>query len=130
NDYKRDNNDRGRTIKIESKRQWQIITLTKTVGACRSSKRANRRHHCGEKRHRAGHAAPNVHASAAELRPGQWVPREYDRRPTAPGVPEPGTFRSRAPSKSFPLRHRVRVFVRCHSRGGAARLADPNSNAV
>src|SRR6476659_4382320 len=85
-DYKGHNDDRRGAVKIERERQWQVIALAKAVSACRNCKRANRRCRRDEKRDRAGYAAPSVRASAAELRPGQWVPRECDRRLTSPGV--------------------------------------------
>src|SRR5262249_14646010 len=88
-DYKGDNNDRRCAVEIERQRQWQVIALAEAVGACRSRERASRQCRRHERRDRAGYAARSVHASAAELRLGQWVPRECDCRPTLPGVPEP-----------------------------------------
>ena len=96
-DDKGDNDDRRGTVKIERERQWQVVALAKAVGACRSCERANRQYRRDETRDRTGYAAPSSHASAAELRPGQWVPRACDRRLTAPDVPQPGIVRSRAP---------------------------------
>src|SRR5262245_18514968 len=90
-DDKGDSDDRCCAIKIKRDRQWKVIALAKAMSTCRSGERANCRQR-DKKPNRAGYAAPSVCASAAELRPGQWVPRECDRRLAVPGVPEPGTF--------------------------------------
>lgn len=96
-DYKSDNDDCRGAVKIQRERQWQVISLAKAVRPCLVHERTNYQCRRGKKRDHAAGYAPGVRASAAELRPGQWVPREYDRCLTAPGVPERGTFRLRAP---------------------------------
>jgi hypothetical protein len=95
-DDKGDSDNRRCAVKIKRERQWKIMALAKAMSTCRSGERASCRLR-DKKPNRAGYAAPSVCASAAELRPGQWVPRECDRRLTVPGVPEPGTFPSRVP---------------------------------